>query len=372
MTDVSAPTSDLFSPTTIGNLELPNRLMRSATAERLSDPETGAPLPELAPMYATLAPGIGLIVTGHACVEPAGKAHPQMSSIADDDLIPVWRETIRPAQEAGARVMLQVNHAGANCDPTVTPSPISPSGAPTNELVTPGTMTAEDIQRIIRAFGQAARRAREVGFDGVQLHGAHGYLITQFLSPLTNRRDDEWGGNPERSRAFVEAVLREMRSQAGDDFPLWIKLGVAGRPDSGLTLDAGTVVAAACVGLVDGIEISHGLGAPPEVDDSQEARFLPLAAAVRQVVGSTFPLALVNGFSTGTAMQEVLDSGLVQLISLCRPLIAEPDLPEKIRADPAYRAACDRCGQCWPTEPGEGVGCHNPTVLEYLDSARFA
>jgi len=371
MTDVPASETDLFSSITIGDLVLRNRLMRSATAERLSDPETGAPLPALAPMYAALARGgIGLIVTGHACVEPAGKAHPQMSSIAADDLIPVWRETIRPAQDAGARVILQVNYAGASCDPAVTPSPIAPSGVPTNELVTPGVMTTEDIRRVIRAFGQAARRARESGFDGVQLHGAHGYLVTQFLSPFTNRRDDEWGGNPERRRAFVEAVLREMRSRAGDDFPLWIKLGVAGRPDSGLTLEAGATVAAACTGLVDCIEISQGLGAPPEVDDNREARFLPLAAAVRRAVGSDFPLALVNGFSTGTVMQEVLDSGLVQLISLCRPLVAEPDLPAKIRADREYRAACDRCGQCWPTEPDEGVGCHNPTVLEYLDSIR--
>ena len=169
---------------------------------------------------------------------------------------------------------------------------------------------------------------------------------------------------------LTDVVPREQPARAGHDFPLWIKLGVAGRPDSGLPLEAGAAVAAAVTSLLDGIEISHALGDPPEADDSHEARYLPLARAVRQAVGPGFPLALVSGFSTGAAMQQVLDSGLAQLISLCRPLIAEPDLPEKIRADRAYRAACDRCDQCWPTEPDEGVGCHNPTVLEYLDSVR--
>ena len=122
-------TSLLFEPITIGNLTLRNRVMRSATAERLADPDTGAPLPKLADLYADLARGgVGLIVTGHAYVERTGKAHPEMSSIATDDVIPAWRETIRPAQEAGARIMMQINHCGSGCDPTITPHPISPSG----------------------------------------------------------------------------------------------------------------------------------------------------------------------------------------------------------------------------------------------------
>jgi 2,4-dienoyl-CoA reductase-like NADH-dependent reductase (Old Yellow Enzyme family) len=356
--------SSLFEPVTIGNLQLRNRLMRSATAERMSDPETGSPLPRLGAMYAALAEGgVGLIVTGHAYVERGGKAHPEMSSIASDDVIPAWREVTRPAQDAGARVMMQINHCGASCDPTMTPHPVAPSGVATNELVAPGIMSREEIQRIIRAFGQAARRAREAGFDGVQIHGAHGYLVTQFLTPLTNRRDDGWGGDAERRRGFLKAVIREVRLQVGDDYPLWIKLGVAGKATSQLTSDEGARVANACARLgVDCVEISHALGTPEEIDVEHEARYRPMAEAVRQAVGNDFPLALVNGFRTRAGMEALLQDGLVQVISLSRPLIAEPDLPNKLRMVEAFEAACVRCGKCWPEGPGLGVACYHPQI----------
>jgi len=363
---------DLFSPTSVGKLTLGNHLMRSATAERLSDPVTGRPLPALASQYRDLAlGGIGLIVTGHAYIEPAGKAHPQMAAITDDGLISTWRETIRPAQQAGARVMMQINHSGSNCDPTVNADRISPSGVATNDLTQPRAMTTDEVERIVRAFGQAARRARDAGFDGVQLHGAHGYLTTQFLTAATNQRDDEWGGDPERRRAFLRAIIREARTQVGDDFPLWIKLGVAGRAGDGLPLEEGAAAAAAAAESgIDCIEISHALGSPAESAEAPEPQFRFMAEAVRSAVGPDFPLALVSGFNTTRTMQEILDSGLVQLISLCRPLIAESDLPNKLRKDHAYEHLCERCSQCWPREPGEGVGCHNPNVLTLLEDTR--
>ncbi|MBT4503785.1 MAG: hypothetical protein HOC74_38990, partial [Gemmatimonadetes bacterium] len=161
---------DLFSPTSVGKLTLGNHLMRSATAERLSNSETGRPLPALASQYRDLAlGGIGLIVTGHAYIEPAGKAHPQMAAITDDGLISTWRETIRPAQQAGARVMMQINHSGSNCDPTVNADRISPSGVATNDLTQPRAMTTDEVERIVRAFGQAALRAKQGGLDGCEI-----------------------------------------------------------------------------------------------------------------------------------------------------------------------------------------------------------
>lgn len=360
--------STLFEPVTIGNLTLPNRIMRSATAERRGDPETGFPRPELADMYAALARGgVGLIVTGHAYVHRRGKAHPEMTSIATDDVIPAWKRTIRPAQGIGVRMIMQINFAGASVDPKITPDPLSPSGVPTNEQVTPAVMTEEEIQEVIHAFGQAARRVREIGFDGVQIHGAHGYGVNQFLTPSTNQRDDAWGGDPERRRAFLDAIVREMRSQVGDDFPLWIKLGVAGKPESGLTIDEGAQIAAACAAAgVDSIEISHGIGNPAEIDEGEEACFRPMAEAVRRTVGDGYPLALVNGFSSLPGMESVLADDLVQLISICRPLIAEPDFPNKLRADNDYQAVCRRCWRCWPKEEGKGVACRNSGTQKRL------
>jgi len=340
--------------------------MRSATAECLADPDTGAPRPQLAAMYEALAHGgVGLIVTGHAYVDRRGKAHPEMSSIADDALIPAWRETVRPAQEAGARVMMQINFAGASCDPAVTPEPLSPSGVATNERVTPRAMTPAEIAEVVGAFGQAARRAREAGLAGVQIHGAHGYGVTQFLSPTTNRRNDAWGGDEERRRAFLRAVAREVRRQVGDDYPVWIKLGIEGT--DGLSRAEGARAAAECVRLgIDCVEMSHAGGIPESIDKTQEGAFRPFAEAVRAVVGPDYPLALVYGFRTRAAMQAVLDEGLAQVISLCRPLIAEPDLPARLHDTDGYEAACTRCTRCWPKEPGQGVGCYNAAVRREL------
>jgi len=365
----------LFDPITVGTMTIPNRFVRSATAERMADPDSGTPLPKLKDTYLALAlGGVGLIVTGHAYVDRGGKAHPEMASIADDQVIPAWRETVRPAQEAGARVIMQINHCGSGCDPAVTPQPLSPSGVQTADGAVPRAMTEGEIAHVIRAFGQAARRAREAGLDGVQIHGAHGYLVTQFLSALTNRReddnrrDDAWGGDPARRRAFLDAVIDEIRGQVGSDYPLWIKLGVAGKAESGLPLAEGARVAAAYATRgVDCVEVSHAIGIPEAIDVSQEAAFRPLAEGVREAVGPEVPLALVYGFATRAGMEAVLAGGLVQMVSLCRPLIAEPDLPQKLREVAGYRAACVRCGKCWPEALGEGIACRNAAVQRKLN-----
>ena len=359
---------ELFDPMTIGSLQLRNRIMRSATAEFLADSDTGAPTPRMSAIYRALAEGgVGLIVTGHACVEYSGRAHAHMAAMAADDLIPAWSEVIRPAQQAGARVMIQINHGGASVDPAVTPDPLSPSGVATNDLASPRVMAEVEILGIVRAFGQAARRAREAGFDGVQIHGAHGYLVTQFLSPATNRRDDRWGGDTERRRAFLQAVAGEVRCQVGEDYPVWIKLGVAGKQESGLTVTEGAAVAAACWCFgIECVEISHALGVPEDLDTRAQARYLRLAEAVREAVEGDFPLALVSGFSSLSVMNEVLASGVVQIISLCRPLIAEPDLPNKLRNALSDAAVCERCNRCRPDVSGEGIACHNPQLAERL------
>jgi len=358
----------LFDPITIGSLHLRNHIMRSATAERMADPETGAPLPKLGTLYRALAEGgVGLIVTGHAYVARSGRAHPEMSSIASDDVIPAWREVIRPAQEAGARVMMQINHGGAQVDPTVTPQPLSPSGVASSDSVVPRAMTEDEIQGLVIAYGQAARRAREIGFDGVQIHGAHGYLITQFLSPATNVRKDRWAGSVQNRLAFLKEVTAEVRRQVGQDYPVWIKLGVAGNGNGGLTIPIGAEVARACATYgIDCIEISHAAGIPKELDRKREATFLPMAQAVRKAVGPKFPLALVYGFRSRSVMEKVLASEVVQIISLCRPLIAEPDLPNKIRTGTTERSLCTSCSRCFAKVLGEGIACRNAEVQEAL------
>ncbi len=360
--------SILFEPVTVGRLPLRNRFMRSATAEQLAHPKTGAPAPRLREMYRALGEGgVGLIVTGHACIEYSGRTNGTMTAMAADELIPAWRETIRPAQAAGARVMMQINHGGSNVDPTTTPEPLSPSGVATNDLAKPRAMSEAEIARVIDSFGQAARRAREAGFDGVQLHGAHGYLISQFLTPYTNRRDDAWGGDEPRRRAFLQAVAASVRRQVGDDYPVWIKLGVAGKAFSGLTAEEGARVAKACAGFrIDCIEISHGLLIPEELDVRREARYRPLAEAVRREVGPGLPLALVSFIRSRAVMEELLTSGLVDLVSICRPFIAEPDLVRRLARAAEEAVACVTCDRCRVGPEGEGVRCRNEKVQEAL------
>ena len=358
-----ATDSLLFSPFTIGSLTLRNRLMRSATAERMVDPRNGAPTPRLRELYLTLARGgVGTIVAGHAFVALSGRCHVEMNSLADDALIPIWQATVSPAQQAGARVFAQLNHGGASCDPAVTAVPLAPSGVNTNPQAQARMMSQSEITEIIHAFGQAARRAREIGFDGVQLHGAHGYLISQFLMPRTNRRSDAWGGDPQRRRAFLLAVIAEVRRQAGSDYPLWLKLGVVGSPEDELTSAEGAETAAACFEAgIECLEISNALGAPVQTVQ-EEPCFLPLAQAVRKAVGPDKPLALVNGFRTRPMMEAVLASGLVQLVSLCRPFIADPALVLHLAQGADTQVQCARCGRCWPDEPGEGIACKNAAV----------
>ena len=355
----------LFEPITIGRLEIRNRMMRSATAERLGDVDTGAPQPHLAEMYRALAAGgVGLIVTGHACVEMAGKAHQRMTAIDSDALIPAWRDTIAPAQKAGALVMLQINHSGASTDTSVTPDPISPSGVPTGRRTESRAMTESEALRVIEAFGQGARRAREAGFDGVQIHGAHGYLVTQFLSSLTNQRQDRWGGDAAGRRTFLKEVIQQVRRSVGDDYPVWIKLGAAGEKGSGLDLADGAAVAAICADLgLDCIEISHALGTPEGLAESGDARYRPLAEAVRLAVGPDYPLALVAGFQTREGMEQVLDEGLVQMVSLCRPLIADPNLPNRLQSGARTEVDCVRCDRCRPGDWGDWVRCRNKQTI---------
>jgi 2,4-dienoyl-CoA reductase-like NADH-dependent reductase (Old Yellow Enzyme family) len=292
---------------------------------------------------------------------------PEQPSIAEDSVVDAWRNVIRPAQEAGARVMVQMNHGGVSADSDVVPERVSPSGSDTGEQGAPRALTDDDVDELIDAYGKAALRAKAAGFDGVQIHGAHGYLMSQFLTPATNVREDNWGGDADRRFAFLGSVIAEIRRHVGPSYPVWIKLGVAGAARHGYGIKDGADVARRCSRMgVDCIEISHAFGAPEGTRYDDEPPYLPMAKVVRQEVGAEYPLALVNGFSALRQMEGVLSSGVAQLISLSRPLICEPDLPRKLRTGVTDVAACARCDECWPRNPGEGVACHNEDVQAAL------
>jgi 2,4-dienoyl-CoA reductase-like NADH-dependent reductase (Old Yellow Enzyme family) len=203
--------------------------------------------------------------------------------------------------------------------------------------------------------------------DAIQLHGAHGYLVSQFLSPHTNRRTDAWGGSFDRRLGFLAAICEAVRGHVGSDYPVFIKLGMMDNLDrvpDGLTPDDGTRIVARLADLrLDAVEVSGGYGSGQGDfnarlavgSKSPEAYFRPLAR--RAKAATHLPVSLVGGLRSRAVMEDVLASGDADLISLCRPLIREPDLPNRLRTGEAAVAACLSGGRCWPRGLGQGIAC---------------
>ena len=358
---------DLFCAIQIGSLELENRLVRSATAERLATEPIGRATPALAALLGGLARGgVGLIISGHAYVTPKGKAHPEMLSAHCDEMLPGLKTLADAVHEDGGRIALQINHGGRQCDEACTPETLAPSPVSVSSGRLPREMTPVEIVEVVDAFGQAARRAQLAGFDAVQLHGAHGYLIGQFLSPHTNRRRDAWGGDFERRLAFLAAVCEAVRGEVGSDYPVFIKLGMMDNLQSvpdGLNPDEGARVVSRLADLgLDAVEVSGGYGGGSDFvgrlgvgTKAPEAYFRDLARRAR--AATDLPVILVGGLRSRAVMDEVLSSGDADMISLCRPLIREPDLPNRLRSGEATVAACISGGRCWAKGMGQGISC---------------
>jgi 2,4-dienoyl-CoA reductase-like NADH-dependent reductase (Old Yellow Enzyme family) len=300
---------------------------------------------------------VGMIISGHLFIHPSGKAHPEMTGIYDDGLVPYLAALTDAVHAEGGTVVAQINHGGMHANGENVAEHLAPSAVAGSLVEQPArALTGGEIEMLVQAFGEAARRAREAGFDGVQIHGAHGYLISQFLSPYINRRDDAWGGDPGRRANFLRGVCRAVRERVGPDYPVIIKFGMADGVDGGLTLDESVRIVAAMEEMeLDGVEVSSGVGGSSIRPDPKEPYFRPFARAARQA--TSLPILLVGGLRTRDQMEDVLGSGDADLISLCRPLICEPDLPNRLREGLQERAICISGDRCWPDEMGEGIRC---------------
>ena len=357
----------LFTSSHIRNLELPNRLVRSGTAEYMADGD-GWPQPPLKQLYQELGRGgVGLIITGHMFVHPSGRAEPEMTGIYSDELIPSLAELTDTVHREGGRIAAQINHGGMQCKDPLSET-IAPSAVDTPSLNQPAReMTLDEIDLLIDAYAQAARRAKEAGFDAVQVHAAHGYLISQFLSPFVNRRTDGWGGDVDGRMRFLRAVCRAVREQVGPDYPMFIKLGMMDDVEGGLTPQESVEIVAALEEMsLDAIEISGAISGEARnlnvregiVAGIDEAYFRPLAQKARSV--TRLPILLVGGFRSRPMMDEVLDAGDADFISLARPLLCEPDLPNRMRLRGQEESACISANYCWPEKPGDGIACRCP------------
>jgi 2,4-dienoyl-CoA reductase-like NADH-dependent reductase (Old Yellow Enzyme family) len=340
-TAVQPAVTALTQPLTLANgTVLPNRIAKAALSECLSSPGF-APGDEIKTLYRRWADsGQGLTITGNVMVDQRYIGEPGNVVVEDerhfDDLVE-WAGIVKSGGSVG---LVQINHPGRQTPRSLVSKPVAPSAIAVpgmaGSFATPRELTGEEIEEIIQRFATTARIVTAAGFDGVQIHGAHGYLVSQFLSPLSNQRTDKWGGTPENRRRFVLELVNAMRDAIGDKV-LAIKLNSADFQHGGFSEDESLVVVDALVEAgIDLLEVSGGtyssaamLGVNSEVREStrkREAYFLDYALRVR-AAHPELPLMLTGGFRTAEAMNDAVASGGIDIVGLGRPLTLEPDVP---------------------------------------------
>jgi 2,4-dienoyl-CoA reductase-like NADH-dependent reductase (Old Yellow Enzyme family) len=254
--------SSLFDASNIKGLNLKNRLVRSATHEAMAD-ENGFPTDNLFKLYERLAKGgVGLIITGYTYVSRDGKTD-NMLGIDTDEHISKYRELVDHVHKNGAKIAMQINHCGRQTTKDMTGTQtLAPSAVKDNSFLDiPREMKEQDIENAIEAFAMASKRVKDGNFDAVQLHGAHGFLINQFLCPHTNRRKDKWGGIIENRMRFLKEIYQSCRDQVGNDYPIFIKISAYDNMKNGIKEEEGIIMAEMMADMgFDALEISCGIG----------------------------------------------------------------------------------------------------------------
>lgn len=359
--------SKLFETTTLKNMTLPNHFVRSATWEGMAKKD-GSCTHGLINMMTQLARGgVGLIITGHAYVRKDGQAGPWQLGVYSDQLIEGLTEMTEAVHKENGKIVMQLAHSGCQAPFGLTGlEPLGPSVMENQEGSSCREMTQADISKVIEVFARGAVRAKQAGFDGVQIHAAHGYLLSQFLSPFFNKRTDEYGGIIENRMRIVLEVLESIRGSVGQDFPVLIKMNSEDFLDKGLTVDDMLHAAALLEQAgIDAIELSGGTGysgrrIPVRIAkiDTEEKEAFYRAAAKRYKERITVPLMLVGGIRSYEVSERLVDEGTADYISLCRPLIREPHLINRWKQGDTRKATCLSDNLCFkPTRAGQGLYC---------------
>lgn len=339
---------------------LPNRLVKAAMTELLADNRNRA-TPAHATLYRAWAEnGPGMMLTGNVQVDYRNLEHPGNVVIQGEqgaEQLAALRNWSAAAKEHGAHVWMQLSHAGRQTHRYVNPTPNAPSAIPLSipgiKFGTPVALTHDEIVDLIARFADAAAIARETGFDGVQLHGAHGYLFSQFLSPLSNHRDDDWGGDLAHRARFVLETVKAVRSKVGADFPIGIKLNSADFQRGGFSFEDSQIVAGWLDDAsIDLIEISGGTYEQPKMANAEGAGdaahdpYVSNASRARESYFARFgpemrkhltraKLMVTGGFCTAQGMADAITSDGFDLVGLARPLCLSPGAPAKLlRGDP--------------------------------------
>ncbi|MBW2660010.1 MAG: NADH:flavin oxidoreductase [Deltaproteobacteria bacterium] len=347
----------LFDTTELNGMEIKNRFVRSATYEAMAGLD-GTVQDQLCCYLDELSRGeVGLIITGHAHVTRAGQAGPRQMGIYSDAMIDGLRRITSAVHKNGGVIAVQLGHAGQKGIGTDEYAAVGPSDISEAGVKKASAMTVDDIKKTVIAFGDAAERAVKSGFDGIQIHAAHGYLLSQFLSSYYNKRSDSYGGNLENRARFILEVYKEIRQRVGKSFPVMAKINSEDFLEDGITVEEAIKVAHMLEDReIDAIEMSggtfeSGTFIPSRVGTSKseerEVYYRKAAEIFKKEI--TIPLILVGGFLSFNVVQEVVASGLADYVALSRPLVREPNLISRWAGGDRTKAACISCNKCFST-----------------------
>jgi 2,4-dienoyl-CoA reductase-like NADH-dependent reductase (Old Yellow Enzyme family) len=360
--------AELFECTSIKGMSLANRFVRSATWEGLAD-QDGAITPRLIEMMVELAKGeVGLIISGYAFVSLDGQSSPRQLAAYEDRFLPGLRDMVKGVHSAGGKIALQLVHGGCMANSELSGlDPIGPSAVEMNGQPICRMAGREDMARIVSAFARAAELAKQAGFDAVQIHAAHGFLLSQFLSPAFNKRTDEYGGELANRARLLLQVVRSVRKAVGPEYPILIKINSEDFLDGGMSCAEAVEVSGWLEqASVNAIEFSGGTTKSPEKflpvrpgrlkTPEEEVYYRKAARLYKQKV--TIPLILVGGIRSYEVAEDLVRNGTADYISLSRPLICEPRLVKRWREGDRRKAECVSDNACFaPAMDGRGLYC---------------
>ncbi|MEM7584179.1 MAG: hypothetical protein AAF560_12400, partial [Acidobacteriota bacterium] len=347
----------LFEPLSIGPLELKNRLVMSPMEVDFGAAD-GSVTPRAVDYYAARARGgVGLVVVEATCVDtPVGRISPHQLVIDRDDVLPGFEGLTEAVRGHGARILLQLQHAGRKTSAAVTGRrPVAPSAVATHQGEAPRALAEGEIAELVERYAAAAARAQVAGFDGVEIHAAHGYLMAQFLSPTYNRREDRYGASVENRARFLLETVAAVRRRVGHEYPIFVRLSATEYEATdelrlvadGLTLDdtrhVARLLAEAGVSSIDvsatlvGLPRMHPMGWP-------EGQLVPLAEAIREA--ASIPVSVTSRLPPALG-ERLLREGRLDLVTLGRALVADPELPRKLAEGRETEVVpCIYCNEC--------------------------
>ncbi|MBN1829273.1 MAG: NADH:flavin oxidoreductase [Deltaproteobacteria bacterium] len=390
----------IFDPAVLAGMQLKNRILRSATHEGMSD-ETGSPTENLKKLYVRLAKGgAGAIITGFAGIQSNGKGHLfGMSMIDSDDLIPAYREIVDAVHEYNTPIIMQIAHCGRQTRSkttglqTVAPSALRDAFFSEDM---PRELSDEEINELIDNFVKSIVRAKKAGFDGVQLHAAHGYLLSEFLSSHSNRRKDRWGGSTENKYRLIGEIFKRATNVIGD-YPILVKLNAYDGRKSGMKPDEAVRIAmmleasgcaaieVSCGIVEDGLYSIRGEELPVDAAMEYNFKYKNLPSPVKTIVkpilkrvmkqpkpllkfnldsalqikkAVAIPVIVVGGINNIGDIDDIVANKGIDFVSMCRPFIIEPDIANKFNKGIQSASKCILCNYCTILTEAKPLRCY--------------